>query len=48
MRSSQSDAGWYVEWREPAPLPIRPPQIPCDMTRERTQAAAAGRRPLTI
>jgi hypothetical protein len=33
--------------RKPAPVPLRPPQIPHDLTRARTEAAAVGSRRLT-
>jgi hypothetical protein len=33
--------------RKPAPVPLRPPQIPYDLTRTRTRAAAVGSRRLT-
>jgi hypothetical protein len=33
--------------RKPAPVPLCPPQIPHDLTRARTRAAAVGRRQLT-
>jgi hypothetical protein len=32
---------------KPAPVPLYPPQIPYDMTRDRTRAATAGSRRLT-
>jgi hypothetical protein len=33
--------------RKPAPVPLRPPQIPCDLTLARTRAAAVGSQRLT-
>jgi hypothetical protein len=33
--------------RKSSPVPLRPPQIPHDMTRARTRAAAVGIRRLT-
>jgi hypothetical protein len=33
--------------RKPAPVALYPPQIPRDLTRARTRAAAVGRRRLT-
>jgi hypothetical protein len=33
--------------RKPAPVPLCPPQIPHDLTWDRTRAAAAGSRRLT-
>jgi hypothetical protein len=34
-------------WRKPTPVPLCPPQIPDDLTRARTWAAALGSRRLT-
>jgi hypothetical protein len=34
--------------RKPVPVPLRPPQIPHDLTWARTRAAAMGSRLLTI
>jgi hypothetical protein len=34
-------------WRKPALMPLRPPQIPHDLTRARTRAAAVGSQQLT-
>jgi hypothetical protein len=34
-------------WRKPAPVPLCPPQIPHDLTWDRTRAAAAGSQRLT-
>jgi hypothetical protein len=33
--------------REPAPVPLRPPQIPHDLTWDRTRATAMGSQRLT-
>jgi hypothetical protein len=35
-------------WRKPVPMPLRPPQIPQDLTWDRTQAATVGSRRLTV
>jgi hypothetical protein len=34
--------------RKPAPVPLCPPQIPPDLTRARTRAAAVGSQRLTV
>jgi hypothetical protein len=34
-------------WTKPAPVPLCPPQIPHDLTWDRTRAAAVGSRLLT-
>jgi hypothetical protein len=36
------DRGNRSTRRKPAPVPLCPPQIPLDQTRDRTQAAAVG------
>jgi hypothetical protein len=35
-------------WRKPAPVPLCPPQIPHDLTWDRTRAAAMGSQRLTV
>jgi hypothetical protein len=41
--------GWAHRstWRKPAPVPLCPAQIPHDLTRARTRAAAVGSQRLT-
>jgi hypothetical protein len=39
---------WNEEWRNPAPVPLCPPQTPNDPTRARTRAAVVGSRRLTV
>jgi hypothetical protein len=40
--------GNRITWRKPAPVPLCPPQIPHDLSRARTRAAAVGSRRLTV
>jgi hypothetical protein len=39
--------GGILDGGKPAVVPLRPPQIPHDLTRDRTRAAAMGSRRLT-
>jgi hypothetical protein len=41
--SSRWNKNWYGKLRKPAPAPYFPPQIPHDLTRARTPAAAVGK-----
>jgi hypothetical protein len=41
------DRGNRSSRRKPGPMPLRPPQIPHDLTRARTRAVAVGSQRLT-